>query len=252
MVKADGEAAVVQATGAAGDGEPVAVAEGAWSDWLYAKLPDEDGQSHQVAYRLRWMGADGDAVRILRSEAHRTDGFTDPPELAAELVERFGPFTGIFSTSPRPTDAELDACLDEYRDQGLWLARAARYVQEKHGWDLHFCHWHLFDTINHAHVNPLDPDGPEHDPNRADWHLDAQRKAFVVADEVLGEYLKLVDDETWVFLNADHAMAPAHRGPAARRCSSRRACCRCGGTTAILTSPPAGPTSSRSAALRYS
>ncbi len=177
MLKADGEAAVVQATGAAGDGDPVAVVEGVWSDWLYAKLPDEDGQSHQIAYRLRWMGADGDVVRILRSEAHRTDGFTDPPELAAELVERFGPFTGIFSTSPRPTDAELDACLDEYRDQGLWLARAARYVQEKHGWDLHFCHWHLFDTINHAHVNMLDPDGPDHHPNRADWHLNAHRKA---------------------------------------------------------------------------
>ncbi len=211
IVKGAGVAAVVRATGAAGDGEPVAVAEGAWSDWLYANLPDEAGKSHQVAYRLRWMGADGHGVRILRSEAHRTNGFTDPPELAAELVERFGPFTGIFSTSPRPTDAELDACLDEYRDQGLWLARAARYVQEKHGWDLHFCHWHLFDTINHAHVNPLDPRGPEHDPDRVDWHLDAHRKAFVVADEVLGEYLKLADDDTWVFLNADHAMAPAHR-----------------------------------------
>ena len=208
--RTEGEA-VVRAVGADRGEEPVLVEADRWSEWLYAILPDETGQSHRVAYRLRRMGGDEGFIRVLRSEAHRTDGFTDPTELAGELVERFGPFTGIFSTSPRPTDAELEACLDEYRDQGLWLARAARYVQEKHGWDLHFCHWHLFDTINHAHVNLLDPDGPEHDLDRAEWHLDAHRRAFRVADEVLGEFLQLTDDETWIILNADHAMAPAHR-----------------------------------------
>lgn len=186
------------------------VHEDRWSKWLVGELLDE-GDLHRVAFRVRLLKKESGTVHLIRSEAHRIDGFTDPPELAPELVDRFGPFTGIFSVRPSPGEAELNAVLDEYRDQGLWMARVARHLLDTRGWDMHFCHWHLFDTINHAHVNPLDPEGPEYDAGRADWHLNAHRRAFMVADEVLAEFLHCADEDTVIFLNADHAMAPAHR-----------------------------------------
>ncbi len=191
--------------------DEVRVVLGKWSDWLYSRLKDDDGSVRDVAYRIRLLDSNNEAVKFVRSEAHRIDGFTDPPELASELVERFGPFTGIFSLRPSPSNIELETVLDEYRDQGLWMAQAARYVLLSRGWDIHFCHWHLFDTINHAHVNPLDPDGPEYDVSKHEWHYEAHRKAFMVADEVLGEFMKCVNKDTFVFVNADHAMAPTHR-----------------------------------------
>lgn len=199
------------AKGSAVSANEVRVVLGAWSDWLFSKLRDDDGSLKEVAYRVRLLESNTGMIKFVRSEAHRIDGFTDPPELAGELVERFGPFTGIFSLRPSPTDIELDTVLDEYKDQGLWMARAAQYVLQSRGWDIHFCHWHLFDTINHAHVNPLDADGPEYDADKHEWHYEAHRKAFMVADEVLGEFMKCVNEDTFVFVNADHAMAPTHR-----------------------------------------
>lgn len=208
IIESDGSILV---RGNTGSSDEVRVTLGEWSDWLFSKLRDDDGSVRDVAYRIRLLESSNHTVKFVRSEAHRIDGFTDPPELASELIERFGPFTGIFSLRPSPTDIELDTVLDEYRDQGLWMARAARYVLQSRGWDIHFCHWHLFDTINHAHVNPLDADGPEYDADRHEWHYEAHRKAFMVADEVLGEFMKCLNEDTFVFVNADHAMAPTHR-----------------------------------------
>ena len=82
---------------------------------------------------------------------------------------------------------------------------------DTYGWDLHFSHWHIFDDINHFTVNPADPEGPDYDPELGEWHINAQRRTYEVADRVLGEFLELADHETYVLVISDHAMAPAHR-----------------------------------------
>ena len=208
-LKAKGVA--VTARGDKASGAHVPIEGGTWSEWLFAHVLDGDGESRRVSFRLRLLAQDDKSLTIVRSEAHRTDGFSSPASLAAELVEQVGPFIGMFSTKPGPTDTELDACLDEYLYSGLWQARAARYVLENYDWDIHFCHWHLFDTINHSHVNPADTGHPQYDPKRGEWHLNAHRRAFLVADEVLGEFLELVDDDMFIVVNSDHAMAVSHR-----------------------------------------
>ncbi|MCY3800754.1 MAG: alkaline phosphatase family protein [Chloroflexi bacterium] len=190
---------------------PVLVEKDRWSEWLFAQLLDADGETRRVSFRLRLLQDEVDTIIVVRSEAHRTGGFASPEKLASELVDSVGPFIGMFATKPEPGDAELDACLDEYLYSGLWQARAAKYVMDNHGWDLHFSHWHLFDTINHSHVNPADPGHPGFDAKRAEWHMSAHKRAFEVADQVLGEFLTLADENTYVLVNSDHAMATSHR-----------------------------------------
>ena len=190
---------------------PVLVEKDRWSEWLFAQLFDADGEARRVSFRLRLLRDEGDTISVVRSEAHCTDGFASPRELASDLVDSVGPFIGMFATKPEPGDAELNACLDEYLYSGLWQARAARYVMDNRGWDMHFSHWHLFDTINHSHVNPADPGHPGFDAKRAEWHMSAHKRAFEVADQVLGEFLTLADENTYVLVNSDHAMATAHR-----------------------------------------
>jgi hypothetical protein len=107
--------------------------------------------------------------------------------------------------------AELEAFLEDVSYQGHWEARVARYVQEHHGWELHFCHWHIFDNVNHPSVNAMDPDRPGFDADVAEWHTDAQRRCYAIADAVLAEFLELADDDTVVMVVSDHAMPPAHR-----------------------------------------
>ena len=184
---------------------------GKWTGFVIRSFGEgAEAREGSVRFRLLEVSPEGHSFRFCRSQVYPTHGFTYPAGLSEELMENVGPFIMRYSIEPRG-DAELDAFLDEHLYQGLWEARAAKYVLDRYGWDIHFCHWHIFDDINHPTVNPADPEGPNYDPEVGRWHLNAQRRAYQVADEVLAEFLKAADDDTYVLVISDHAMAPAHR-----------------------------------------
>jgi predicted AlkP superfamily phosphohydrolase/phosphomutase len=183
---------------------------GEWTDWVIHGFGDEKSRIGSVRFYLLEVSPGGGNFRFCHSQIYPVRGFTYPEGLSEELVDAVGPF--FVKNSVSPTDnPQLDAFLTEHLYQGRWIAKAAAYVQEKHGWDLHFCHWHLFDNINHHSVNPADPEGPDYDPETGAWNIEAQKQAYIVADKALEEYLKLADDETYVLAISDHGMIPAHR-----------------------------------------
>ena len=179
---------------------------GEWTPFLTASF---GGQEGSIRWRLL-AASQGPIVHLCRSQVYATQGFSYPESLGQELFEEVGPFFMRFTVNPR-AQAELEAFLDDVRYQGLWEARVARYMQEHYGWDLHFCHWHIFDNINHPTVNLADPEGPNYDPVVGAWNMEAQRRSYMIGDEVLAEFLKLADEETVVMVVSDHAMPPAHR-----------------------------------------
>ena len=179
---------------------------GRWTPFVHLDFAAEQGS---VRFHLL-ASSEGPTLHLCRSQVYATSGFAYPQGLAKELVREVGPFFVNFSVYPRG-QAELEAFLDDVRYQGHWEARVARYVQERYGWDLHFCHWHIFDNINHPTVNLMDPHGPHYDPEVAAWNTEAQRRAYQIADQVLAEFLELADEETVVMVVSDHAMPPAHR-----------------------------------------
>ncbi len=150
-------------------------------------------------------------VRFVTSQVYSTEGIAAPAALSEQIIEHCGPFFDTFSINPVDGAAELRAFLGDIRYQGEWEVKVARYVAEHGGWDHHYCHWHLFDHINHPTVNPADPDGPDYDPTRGAWMIEAQRQTYIIGDAVLKQFLELADDETLVCVISDHAMAPAHR-----------------------------------------
>ena len=161
--------------------------------------------------RFRLLGvSDGPTLHLCRSQIYRTGEFAYPASLAEEIVDQVGPFFMRYAVDPRG-QAELEAFLEDLSYQGHWEARVAKHMQQAHGWDLHFCHWHVFDNINHPTVNPADPDGPDYDPEIGAWNIEAQRRAYRIADEVLAEFLALADEDTVVMVVSDHGMPPAHR-----------------------------------------
>ncbi|MBM3190292.1 MAG: hypothetical protein FJZ90_16425 [Chloroflexi bacterium] len=179
---------------------------GEWTPFAVRAFGGKEG-----CVRFRLLGArEGPRLHLLRSQICDTVGYSYPEGLTRELVSNVGPFFGSFTVNPR-ADAELAAFLDDVRYQGLWEARVAQYIQARYGWDLHFCHWHIFDNINHPTVNEADPDGPRYDPERGAWQMEAQRQAYRIADEVLSEFLKTADEDTCVMVVSDHGMPPAHR-----------------------------------------
>jgi predicted AlkP superfamily phosphohydrolase/phosphomutase len=191
------------------DGPLLELELGRWSPFARLCCGDSPAEVGSVRFRLLAAGP-GPALHLCRSQIYATAGFAYPAGLAEELVAEVGPFFTSFSLYPRGP-AELEAFLDDVSYQGHWQARVARYVQERHGWDLHFCHWHIFDNVNHPTVNAMDPEGPAYSPEAAAWHTDAQRRCYRIADEVLAEFLEAADDDTVVMVVSDHAMPPAHR-----------------------------------------
>jgi len=179
-----------------------------WSDFVVRRW----GSAGEGTVRFRLLDADAreGRVRFVRSMVYPTRGWSDPSGLDEELFEAVGPFFEGYSATPGQGRPELEAFLDEMLYQGMWQVRAARYVQETRGWDWHFCHWHIFDHINHSTMNQCDPDGPYDEETRR-WHMEAQRRAYEVSDRVLAAWLALVDDRDYFLAISDHAMFPAHR-----------------------------------------
>lgn len=170
-----------------------------------------------AALDVRLSAADATIV-VVRSLAYATRGFASPDGLDAEILDSCGPFFDLYALDPDIDDDHLDLWLDEMRYMGEWEVRVADYVGERYGWDLHFSHWHAFDWINHVTANGLDPSAPGYDPAKADWLLDAQRRTYKTADQILGQFLQLEQDGDLVCVVADHGITATHRyGDAARR-----------------------------------
>lgn len=183
---------------------------GEWSPFLCGPLGKDEVD---VAMRFRLLAADaGDAsLYLCRTEAYATRGIASPEGLDRRLVDACGPFYSWPTVLPTLGKGELETFISDMRYQGEWQVKAARYIKEGQGWDLHFSHWHLFDDVNHPTINAADPEGPGYDPEQGAWMLECQRRTYQVADSVLAQFLDLADKDTIVCVISDHGMAPAHR-----------------------------------------
>ena len=194
------------------DSDPAAMAADLqlrqWSDPVICQVgPDRQ----EAAMRFRLMEAVDGRLDLWRSAVTFLRGHAQPAELGEELLQHCGPF---FEPSPmidEPDDDVLMAWLEQMRIQAEWEIDVARHVQRTRGWELHFCHWHPFDWINHASINKLDPNGPNYDQSHAEWYLSAQRQTYQLGDDILRQFLELEQEGDLIVVVADHGMAPAHR-----------------------------------------
>ncbi|MEE2657667.1 MAG: alkaline phosphatase family protein [Candidatus Latescibacterota bacterium] len=194
---------------------PVAIARlSEWSDWTLLDFAFDDGTRRaSVRFKLLERAADGSHLKIYRTQATFTNGYTVPNELASELMERFGPFQEHASMTPYTSGmADFDTALDECEYQGLWFADVANYMLREKGCSFFICHWHLYDYLNHIHLQDVDPACPGYgDGNMADKAMDYFRRAYEVGDRILGRMWEAADDDTFVGILADHGATPDDR-----------------------------------------
>ena len=192
-------------------GAPLAAAAaGCWSGWAIDDFAFGGGrQRASVRFKPVALSADGTHLQLYRSQVTFADGFTVPGELAAELVDRFGPYQEHASTLPYTHGmADFDTAMEECEYQGLWFADVANYMLREKDCSFFICHWHLFDYLNHIHLNDVDPACPGYDPARADEAMEMFRKAYQVGDRVLGRIWEAAGPGTYVSVLADHGAYP--------------------------------------------
>ena len=189
-------------------GEKLCVVErGGWSDWLTLDF----GSRGEGSVRFYLFSCEEDSefgFTLLHSSIYPTRGFTYPEELAGELLGNVGPFLASSSARALPGAEGDDVMIGEYEYQGMWIARAARYLLETHGWDLYYQHYHIADAGSHQWLNQADPEGGGYDPADAEYYVGMIRRTYEVSDKILGVFMEMMDDETVLIVLSDHGNIP--------------------------------------------
>ncbi|HBY98821.1 MAG TPA: hypothetical protein DEP84_33560 [Chloroflexi bacterium] len=197
---------------------------GQWSGWaIEAFKVDGREQRAAVRFKLLELTPDGRHLKLYRTQVTYADGFTGPGELAQELVERFGPYQEHASMVPYESGmADFDTALEECEYQGLWFADVANYMLREKECAFFICHWHLYDYLNHLHLQDVDPACPAYDPVRAGAIMDYFRRAYQVGDRILARIWDGAGADTYVGVLGDHGAAPDVRVANIRRFLAER------------------------------
>jgi predicted AlkP superfamily phosphohydrolase/phosphomutase len=181
-----------------------------WSNFVQLEVGPERAAS---ATRFRMLSMDGatGTLRLVRTVVYGTQGVAQPASLDPEILQACGHFYDRASVNPAADVAHLQIWLDDLRYMGEWQVKVASYIQQHYGWDHLYTHWHPFDFINHATANGLDPDGPDYDRDRADFLMEAQRQTYLLADDILAQFLALARDDDLICVTSDHGITSTHR-----------------------------------------
>ena len=187
---------------------------GEWSGWIYQDFPVNDRPvPGSFKFKLLELSPDGKRMRLYRSMVSAVNGWTHPPELAGELIDRIGPYHEGWENSPMEMAAELglDTLVEHARMQADWVANAAAYLAKRENWDLLMVQVHIQDSYNHRFLNYLEPlcAGYSREAEEKIWQL--FEELYRITDTMVGEIAgACADKNTTVFLVSDHGCFPVH------------------------------------------
>ena len=149
---------------------------------------------------------------------------THPPQLAAEVVERFGahPILGADTFAVRdwaPDDYLFrQGALRQGDEEEQLLAglvagataktRMSRAMLDDGPWDLFLNVYGEPHSAGHQSWHVRDPGHPRHDPELLRRVGDPVEQIYVAMDAALGEHLAALDEETTVLVLLSHGMGP--------------------------------------------
>ncbi|RLF14227.1 MAG: hypothetical protein DRJ66_06440 [Thermoprotei archaeon] len=183
---------------------------GEWSEWFKEEFEIEgEKKIGTVRFKLIELSKDGKRFRLYRSQVYPISGFTHPPEVGKELVEKIGPYinegvTLLFFAGL----VDEQTFIEEHRYRIKWISRAAKYLMDKYNASIFIMHWHPIDAAQHRTLGQVDPEGGEYDPTKREKAMHILKITYQLADELVGEFLKFVDDKTYVIVVSDHGNAP--------------------------------------------
>ncbi len=180
-----------------------------WSQWATVGFGDRRGT---VRFKLTGLSPDGKDFKLYRSQIMPLDGWSEPDDIGAELIEQIGPYqehvSQVFDVLGI---VDFETCVEEGDYQGQWLAKAALYLTQKKDCDVFFCHWHFLDDVNHYHLAHLDPYWFRYDESKAPEHWAKVRLAYQAIDHMMETLLKGVTDDDYVVMVSDHGCSPINR-----------------------------------------
>ena len=184
--------------------------EGEWSRWFKETfIVGGEKKIGTIRFKLVKLSRNGKELILYRSQVYPLSDFTHPPELAKELVEKFGPY--INEAVSRAFFAGLvdeKTLVEEFEYQINWISNVAKYLMDKYGASLFMMHWHFPDALQHRVLGMADPAGGMYDPDKAEEAWRILRLGYQIADRLVGEFLRHMDEETYLIVVSDHGNSP--------------------------------------------
>jgi predicted AlkP superfamily phosphohydrolase/phosphomutase len=147
----------------------------------------------------------GELVSCFLTSDPRTDSYTHPPELRAE-VERL---VGAYRVDVRNFRSDdRDRILAEVYEMTEQRFRVCRHLLDTRPWDFFMMVEIGLDRMHHAFWRFLDPEHPRYEPGHR--YQDAIRNYYAYLDDEIGELLERFDDDTAVLVVSDHGARPMH------------------------------------------
>jgi predicted AlkP superfamily phosphohydrolase/phosphomutase len=176
-----------------------------WSDWIYDSFKSA-GETRRVAYKVKLMKmeADGSRLELYYSSALDLENklWMYPNSLTEELYQNVGPIMHHSYCGNHQIMAET------YRMMYEWYSGALRYLMSNYEWDLLYIHVHALDYANHIYQNAI---LEEHNP-RYERHLSNLYSFYKITDDLTGDIVKAMDDETALFIVSDHGGMSREKG----------------------------------------
>jgi predicted AlkP superfamily phosphohydrolase/phosphomutase len=203
----EGKATVILSPSKDASGTVRLTLERPWTDWI------DGGEETRAPFRLKliWLNVPNRRLWLYRTAAHLSMGFTQPPELAEELVRQVGPvseWTGAYDLLNGLVDFETQ--LEIYRQHTDWMANAIRWLGQERAWSGFFTHWHVVEYAHHLIGASLSTDHPLHPHATAARDADWLGRVYAMADDLLGAVESVIDDETLLVVASDHGHDLVH------------------------------------------
>lgn len=179
---------------------------GKWSEPVWLDFGPK-GQGGLRFHLVRLDPSKGEFL-LYQSPVYPRAGYAHPDRLNESIAESCGPFPVMSHLFQSQAQDLIDLSFDQNRDHGLWMAQVAHFLLDREGWQLYYQHYHLLDALSHNHLAGADPSHPAYEPQAGQKHLAMLRRGYQVVDDMLGEWIGLVDSETAIMLLSDHGNSP--------------------------------------------
>lgn len=182
------------------------LSQGQWSPKITTDVKMADGTTVQVFFRCKLLELSDDAeeFRLYIGEFCQTTGWSDPPEIAAEIVSEEGTFGhggGIYGLTTEWFGLNTFAEINQQHDR--WLGDVVCTLLKNHEWDIFYMHSHPPDWAYHAIITDMDPDlNPDEEKRKKAW--DCHLKIYQSQDNMLAEILEQVPEDALVIVVSDH------------------------------------------------
>jgi predicted AlkP superfamily phosphohydrolase/phosphomutase len=145
----------------------------------------------------------GELVSCFLTRDTRTDPYTHPPELRAEIEARVGTYS-VDVRNFRSDDR--DRILAEIYAMTEQRFALCRHLLDTRPWDFFMLVEIGLDRMHHAFWRFFDEAHPRHEPGHR--YSDVIRSYYAYLDEEIGELLERFDDDDTVMVVSDHGARP--------------------------------------------